>query len=864
MEGEESNNNVEGPYPILFIPKVCTPLETNCEMSENVFIHVNISSPDTEGNDTVIYKGFCNVKVVDGNDINIRYSSPSNSSGNDNNNNLPVILAEANQISYPAYNDSQVWIDPMRSPYVYNRCESPPQETYTIHESHDNHITIEQHNTYVTQNVYSFNEAIRYSPVIDEPKVVKKTQENVQTSEGYNIYGEDEFECGVFLSQLSEEIIHDKEMRSRDERKFVGLKTDNEALKQLMSSDIQSVSRQQKTILFLGHDSESGQTVQNIAINDPSVECVEASDTEKEVTVDFPVNSNPRKKKYQCNKCKQLFDQLLAFKQHMVSSHRLSNLSELSAPELRAHASKTHFLFMCDLCPYASQTFAELKTHQEEHKNDSKSSKTSSESEFHPGLFEEISDVSVTEDNVVKEEVDDRFQNADSVIAKVISNKIFQNHPKRNKSQRRYNKTCEVCLKKFDRIGDLKRHLIEHVIRSTLAKNPINKFGVLNIRCEVCQEKVFTKVDRYKAHLREHAKLTIYKCTFCDKSFSDSSNFSKHKKIHGSTFFQCDMCQRKFNSKKMITQHMEYHNKNGPIKCQFCDKVFHFESMLNKHIKCSHTKLIMHKFWCRFCRSHFSSLKEKWDHEWLVHNVRKVIVDCLTCEVCLKKFDRIGDLKRHLIEHVIRSTLAKNPINKFGVLNIRCEVCQEKVFTKVDRYKAHLREHAKLTIYKCTFCDKSFSDSSNFSKHKKIHGSTFFQCDMCQRKFNSKKMITQHMEYHNKNGPIKCQFCDKVFHFESMLNKHIKCSHTKLIMHKFWCRFCRSHFSSLKEKWDHEWLVHNVRKVIVDCLVCGSRFRKYAELKRHCTEEHDTVIPPAKKLLRWKLKRKMKLLEGCT
>nr|XP_049700597.1 PR domain zinc finger protein 5-like [Helicoverpa armigera] len=714
MEVQECNNNVEGPYPVLFIPKVCTSLETNCEMSENVFIHLNITSPDTEGNETVIYKGYCNVKVIDGGDISVKFNSPNIYSSNDNNN-LPVVLAEANQITFPTYNDSQVWIDPMRSPYVYNRCESPVQETYTIHESHDKQITIEQHNTYITQNVYSYKEAIQYSPVSDEPNVVKKTQENVQTAEGYNIYEEDELECGVFLSQLSEEIIiHENETRTRDERKFVGLKTDNEALKQLMSSDIQSVSRQQKTILYLGHDSESGQTVQNIAIDDPLVECVQAN-TEKETTIDFPTNSNPRKKKYQCNKCKKLFDELFAFKQHMVSSHHHPGLSALSAnvnfmckecgknlknqekfeqhclghgdpdlecnkchkvfaskftlrnhrkihsrmfpcshctksfstaPELRAHVSKIHFIFMCHLCSYSTEVMAELNAHYKDHANSSKSSTNSSETVF-PGSFEEISNDTVTEDNIVKVEDEESLQTADSVIAKVISNKIFQANPKKKKNQRKYNKTCEVCRKKFDRIGDLKRHLIEHVIRSTLSKNPVNSFGVLNIRCEVCQEKVFTKVDRYKAHLREHAKLTIYKCTFCDKSFSDSSNFSKHKKVHGSTFFQCDMCQRKFNSKKMIAQHMEYHNKNGPIKCRFCDKMFHFESMLNKHIKSCHNKQIMPKFWCRFCRNHFSCLKEKWDHEWLVHNVRKIIADCLFCG---SRFRKYSELKRHCTE----------------------------------------------------------------------------------------------------------------------------------------------------------------------------------------------------------------------
>lgn len=105
------------------------------------------------------------------------------------------------------------------------------------------------------------------------------------------------------------------------------------------------------------------------------------------------------------------------------------------------------------------------------------------------------------------------------------------------------------------------------------------------------------------------------------------------------------------------------------------------------------------------------------------------------------------------------------------------------------------------------------------------------------------------MEYHNNNSPISCFYCDKEFHFRSMLNKHIKCAHTREIV-KFRCRFCQEYFKTLKDKWDHEWRVHNVRKMIVDCLICGSKFRKYSELKKHCTLAHDMEIPPAKKLLR--------------
>lgn len=97
-------------------------------------------------------------------------------------------------------------------------------------------------------------------------------------------------------------------------------------------------------------------------------------------------------------------------------------------------------------------------------------------------------------------------------------------------------------------------------------------------------------------------------------------------------------------------------------------------------------------------------------------------------------------------------------------------------------------------------------------------------------------------------------YCDREFHFESMLNKHIKSAHTKEPRIKFRCPFCFTYFKTLKEKWDHEWLVHKVRKMVVDCLLCDSKFRKYAELKRHCYEAHGLEIPRAKRLLKAKKK----------
>lgn len=270
MHLNDSAMETQKVHPLLCIHKQLTSLETHCDITDNVFIEVNITSPNTEGNETCIYTGFCNIKLVA--DYDVHYKSQEMGINDQDNQNISIIITE--KPSTPC--DSQVWIDPANSPYVYNRYDQAEGQEYSVcTQTNTNRIMYEQRNKYITKNVYNYKEAVRYSAYDENEDLKLRRQENCPQarSSDINMYEDDEFECGVFLSQLPEEIMNEKQNRELEEQKYVNVQSDNGALNQLMSSDIQSVSKQRKTILYLGPEPRNGQTIQQIAYHDPGVGC---------------------------------------------------------------------------------------------------------------------------------------------------------------------------------------------------------------------------------------------------------------------------------------------------------------------------------------------------------------------------------------------------------------------------------------------------------------------------------------------------------------------------------------------------------------------------------------------------------------
>ncbi|XP_069364941.1 zinc finger protein 883-like [Maniola hyperantus] len=432
MEEEDIFNESESNHAILVIPQHLTTLKINCAPTVNVYINVNITSADTEGNNGGnVYSGFCNVKVIDSSD--------------DNSNN-------------------------------------------------------------------------------------------------------ERLECGLILSTLSEEIMKADENRAREEMGYVDMPSNNVAVKQLMSS-------------------EAGSNV----VNNPCEQVYQCEICKQihyqisafrhlmEVKREKPDEPTNNGVGFLCPKCKKSFNSCEKFEIHCLGHGN---------PDVECSICRTVFASKLTLqnhikihlrkhkCPYCTETYQKfkhftahleeahfvwrtgLKKHKEKHEFDGVLAQEPESETTVSGSAEEYS----TAYEESKQDVD-----SETFDAKCFRYFLL-NDPKGKECKK--TKRCNKCQKSFDRGRDLKYHLIEHILRSSFRKHPKDDSWMLPLTCVICQSQTFSRMAEYKAHLREHAKLTMYKCTSCAKTFSYSSILSKRKRHGANQRFQCDICLRKFNCKK--------------------------------------------------------------------------------------------------------------------------------------------------------------------------------------------------------------------------------------------------------------------------------------------------------------------------
>lgn len=258
----------------------------------------------------------------------------------------------------------------------------------------------------------------------------------------------------------------------------------------------------------------------------------------------------------------------------------------------------------------------------------------------------------------------------------------------------------------------------------------------------------------------------------------------------------------------------------------------------------------------------------------------------LKCDYCSKTFNKTYNYKRHLQQHT-------------EVKNIHtCPGCDRKILDK-SNFSKHLKLCCNSTIiksndlnpnkslkksnneYECSICRKVFNKKYNFFRHLKVHSlnnkknfehvqshnstSEFYQCEKCNRCFVELAQLQTHIKtWHYAN--ITCKYCEMNFDEKFEYIKHLNTFHS--FNFKFECKYCKKRFRYFSHYQQHKNIHEKVktsnlsfqnksfdesRQVeqeilneinknstfqINQCYVCGKKFSKLFNFKRHIKNSH--------------------------
>ena len=171
--------------------------------------------------------------------------------------------------------------------------------------------------------------------------------------------------------------------------------------------------------------------------------------------------------------------------------------------------------------------------------------------------------------------------------------------------------------------------------------------------------------------------------------------------------------------------------------------------------------------------------------------------DCIrkqlySCKKCLKVFKNIHMLKRHDLLHTgekpfscqycgFRSRLKHNmkdhEKSHQNEKPFSCAKCFKR-FKYANHLKIHDRIHLNSDgkLYNCQYCTKEFKFISDVKVHERVHtGEKPFSCTFCKKTFNQSSVQKRHeLMMHTSEKPNSCQYCDRKFRVQINIKWHEK------------------------------------------------------------------------------------------
>lgn len=299
--------------------------------------------------------------------------------------------------------------------------------------------------------------------------------------------------------------------------------------------------------------------------------------------------------------------------------------------------------------------------------------------------------------------------------------------------------------------------------RSGLKLHLIRHTGQFPFKCEFCSKGYPTKQE-YRIHRNLHLGIKPFECTLCPKKFSQRPHLTSHLRIHtGDKPFKCHLCPKQFTQSSHLKTHHLHHTGEKPFKCQVCGDCFRLSSTLKCHMR-RHTGEKPYK--CVKCGMRFSQTSPLYHHMAKEHPPSKDKPHPFTCQTCGKGF-------------YMRQLWKDHKRQACGVIKMfTCLFCEKRgggqTIGKYNIYKFsyqkdledHLRKHTEERPYFCRFCDLCFIDSKAKRYHMRIH--------LNERKTVKMKKIVKVRKFF-------CEYCHHWFSEKERLDRHVRQNHsTKL------------------------------------------------------------------------------------
>uniref|UniRef100_A0A3P9J2I2 C2H2-type domain-containing protein n=1 Tax=Oryzias latipes TaxID=8090 RepID=A0A3P9J2I2_ORYLA len=328
--------------------------------------------------------------------------------------------------------------------------------------------------------------------------------------------------------------------------------------------------------------------------------------------------------------------------------------------------------------------------------------------------------------------------------------------------------------------------------------------------CPICL-RTFDSVKTLNRHVQCHTDDRPYHCIHCNKHFKHMHGLKRHQ-----IYAVCHKKSSRFFWKKGLRVGSGQGDAGGsnpqqgaqpriPVWCSNCGKHFEYPSALREHQENVCKLELRDVMKCSDCDKEFKSVT--------MLKVHQRIHDPLYCKECGKILANESAFERHKLMH--------RPM--------QCTMC-EKTFTLLRRLREHYsKQHGFSGPFPCSQCNKTFVQLSYLAIHQRIHKGEFpYVCDMCPEKFRSSNCLTVHQRKHTGEKPFLCWQCGKCYRSASELTVHMG-THSE---ERPWaCTQCDMAYRTKLQLTNHVEQVHiGVR---YPCNACGKQFMKETSLKRH-------------------------------